>query len=1062
MVLMGVRRVGWVCALLALLPLTGSCGSGDGNDGGHSGEFALLGGTLPPDPDAYRLTPTIDPSFAPSLTLLPAVNLHADGLIPPVQNQRWNSCVAWTLAYYVMTAVEARVSSQCLGIDVDVGDSRNWFAPDFIYSQRDQLETRQRLAPDEAICLETDGELGCMRPERALEILVRHGCCKWSWMCQGAGTSEYRPCAPDAQDLVSQQSRRRYQPAMPGAERFKPSCYVRFGELENLCECTIEEMQAWLFAQRTPIAVVVQMMEGWVTYRGENPARVKTNVVDDSAFETRSVCLDAVGANDLGSQHMMTIVGYDNNYPNETQYPGLAPEKRGSFLVVNQWGTKWGDQGFMWIPYAELEKIWIGAYGVIGRDACETSPRRDIDTIECVQDETGAWVQLVEPDDVPFNRPDAVDAPPQPVVRTQTGDVVTAQPLPAFPEGDDAPTNGEVGGLVDGSRDVADWWWFRWDGALGENCIIQLEWDDDADPGGPGAFELNSLELKLVDENQELVAVTSNTTPRVTVSLPVTIPQDAARSIVLTGLCPGSLYFVKVFPRGLLRRDVRYQIGLTIGNDDQGTDRDPFPEGGICNPLGLDLVDGINQSAETVIASASLGQWWEIFVPTRSFLQLSLTGPAAGALSAQVWQGPTPYTASLVGPLGPAGVLARPGEFLYVFVEPPEGPTPVPYRLEVTASAANDDTPESATPVVLQSLGATVSGSVSAGDQRDHYRIDVPFDARIRATLSDVANGAQVQLSILQDQEVDGVGALATQTLVSPGGVVSVDRFPDFRREAVVIAVGACPDGDTCANTSYTLRIEVEPFDDEGDGPSPGTSPVLRAAPGRAEPRDAEVYLRLRAAPVVATVGGDDEADFYTVAYTKDSGSVEQFVLTLTGFAPSDSPTLEIAGPADDDPEVVLTGPRQVNGATVYDLAIDDTELDVFVAVRANGAPTTAYRLRMMNKPAPTPTGDGNETPPHATETRTIPRTDSIGPDDPRDFFRIPLISAGPSGQLTVEVDNPLLRVHVWDEAGNVFTHDEAGPPVVAVTVGASRSLLVLVDWAETPSQEQPYTLHIR
>ncbi len=48
--------------------------------------------------------------------------------------------------------------------------------------------------------------------------------------------------------------------------------------------------------------------------------------------------------------HMMTIVGYDDNYPKENFKS--TPSRDGAFLVQNSWGTDyWNGTGFFWISY---------------------------------------------------------------------------------------------------------------------------------------------------------------------------------------------------------------------------------------------------------------------------------------------------------------------------------------------------------------------------------------------------------------------------------------------------------------------------------------------------------------------------------------------------------------------------------------------------------------------------------------------------------------------------------------------------------------------------------------
>ncbi len=60
------------------------------------------------------------------------------------------------------------------------------------------------------------------------------------------------------------------------------------------------------------------------------------------------------GATGQHGKHAMVVVGYDDQ-----RYGG-------AFRVLNSWGTKWGDRGFVWIPYADFNRnvfMAMQAYG---------------------------------------------------------------------------------------------------------------------------------------------------------------------------------------------------------------------------------------------------------------------------------------------------------------------------------------------------------------------------------------------------------------------------------------------------------------------------------------------------------------------------------------------------------------------------------------------------------------------------------------------------------------------------------------------------------------------------
>jgi len=56
------------------------------------------------------------------------------------------------------------------------------------------------------------------------------------------------------------------------------------------------------------------------------------------------------------SNHMVTIVGWDDNYDRNNfkdGYNNLTPKKNGAWLCKNSYGTYWGDKGYYWISYED-------------------------------------------------------------------------------------------------------------------------------------------------------------------------------------------------------------------------------------------------------------------------------------------------------------------------------------------------------------------------------------------------------------------------------------------------------------------------------------------------------------------------------------------------------------------------------------------------------------------------------------------------------------------------------------------------------------------------------------
>ena len=62
--------------------------------------------------------------------------------------------------------------------------------------------------------------------------------------------------------------------------------------------------------------------------------------------------------------HAMTIVGWDDNYPKENFNSGMRPTKDGAYIVLNSWGTGFGNEGYYYFSY-EDKYIEDGLSGIV-------------------------------------------------------------------------------------------------------------------------------------------------------------------------------------------------------------------------------------------------------------------------------------------------------------------------------------------------------------------------------------------------------------------------------------------------------------------------------------------------------------------------------------------------------------------------------------------------------------------------------------------------------------------------------------------------------------------------
>jgi C1A family cysteine protease len=71
----------------------------------------------------------------------------------------------------------------------------------------------------------------------------------------------------------------------------------------------------------------------------------------DSFLEARNVWEPSEDPGNFYGGHAMCVVGYDDN--------------RGAFELINSWGRKWGNGGFIWVPYTVFVDFVIESYELI-------------------------------------------------------------------------------------------------------------------------------------------------------------------------------------------------------------------------------------------------------------------------------------------------------------------------------------------------------------------------------------------------------------------------------------------------------------------------------------------------------------------------------------------------------------------------------------------------------------------------------------------------------------------------------------------------------------------------
>ena len=68
--------------------------------------------------------------------------------------------------------------------------------------------------------------------------------------------------------------------------------------------------------------------------------------------KTHALCYKGNGY----SNHAISIVGWDDNYPKENFAEANKPQNDGAYIALNSWGEHWGDNGYFYISY---EDAWV-------------------------------------------------------------------------------------------------------------------------------------------------------------------------------------------------------------------------------------------------------------------------------------------------------------------------------------------------------------------------------------------------------------------------------------------------------------------------------------------------------------------------------------------------------------------------------------------------------------------------------------------------------------------------------------------------------------------------------
>lgn len=72
---------------------------------------------------------------------------------------------------------------------------------------------------------------------------------------------------------------------------------------------------------------------------------------EDIELETREQVLKYV---EETTNHAVTIIGWDDNYSRNNFNSNCRPKNNGAWLILNSWGSNWGNNGTAWVSYEDI------------------------------------------------------------------------------------------------------------------------------------------------------------------------------------------------------------------------------------------------------------------------------------------------------------------------------------------------------------------------------------------------------------------------------------------------------------------------------------------------------------------------------------------------------------------------------------------------------------------------------------------------------------------------------------------------------------------------------------
>lgn len=91
---------------------------------------------------------------------------------------------------------------------------------------------------------------------------------------------------------------------------------------------------------------------------------IYSNVKRSDKYEELNTREEVLKYTDDTANHSVVIIGWNDNYSRNNFNSNCRPEKDGAWLVLNSWGTNWGNNGTGWVSYEDMNFLNIAKFGI--------------------------------------------------------------------------------------------------------------------------------------------------------------------------------------------------------------------------------------------------------------------------------------------------------------------------------------------------------------------------------------------------------------------------------------------------------------------------------------------------------------------------------------------------------------------------------------------------------------------------------------------------------------------------------------------------------------------------